>query len=123
MLKKRVDSGFTLIEVLIAIGIVGFTIPALMFLMMKQADHVGSLKQKTIANWVAQNTANRLLLERTLNASILRGPTEEKVEMAGIEWLVLVEPESSDPLVIYKTTVSREDEVFATLDAIVNMPN
>lgn len=125
MLNKKKNAGFTLVEVLIAVGIVGFTIPALMFLMMKQADYVGSLKQKTIASWIAENTTNRLLLEHTLNGSILRGPIEEKVEMAGVEWLVLSEPEATEAaLVKYTTTVSFEqDNTLATLNAYVNLAN
>lgn len=115
--------GFTLLEVLIATAIVGLTIPALMLLMMKQADNTGSLRDKAIATWIADNQMVRLKLERQLSQSTLRSTVEERVEMAGTEWLVITEPEKTTvgALLRYRTTVGLErDEPIVTLDGYIH---
>jgi general secretion pathway protein I len=122
MNNKR-NRGFTLIEVLVAIGVVSFTIPALMLLMMKQADNAGSLRNKTIATWVAENTLTRLRLQRRLEDATLRDVTEEKVEMAGTEWIVITEPEETGlgALLRYRTTVGLEkDKPLVTVDTFIH---
>ena len=115
--------GFTLLEVLVATAIVGLTIPALMLLMMKQADNAGALRDKAIATWVADNQMIRLKLERQLSQSTLRSMVEERVEMAGTEWLVITEPEKTTvgALLRYRTTVGLErDEPIVTLDGYIH---
>jgi general secretion pathway protein I len=120
---SSVERGFTLLEVLIATAIVGLTIPALMLLMMKQADNAGSLRDKAIATWIADNQMVRLRLERQLSQSTLRSTVEERIEMAGTEWLVMTEPEKTTvgALLRYRTTVGFErDEPIVTLDGYIH---
>ncbi len=120
---RQVDQGFTLLEVLAAIAIVGLTIPALMSLMMTQADNAGSLRNKTIATWVAENTLTRLRLERQLSNTTLRDRLTENVTMAGVEWVVITEPEETGlgALLRYRTTVGfNEDEPLVKVDSFVH---
>ena len=121
--KLKNQTGFSLLEVLAATAIIAFTVPALMLLMMKQADTAGALRNKSIAFWIAENTLTRLRLERQIGDSILNSPLEEKVTMAGVEWIVLTEPEETNlgALLRYRTTVSLEpDEPLATVDTFVH---
>jgi general secretion pathway protein I len=122
-LLSTTQRGFTLLEVLVATAIVGLTIPALMLLMMKQADNAGSLRDKAIATWIADNQMIRLRLERQLSQSTLRSTVEERVEMAGTEWLVITEPEKTavGALLRYRTTVGLERDVpIVTLDGYIH---
>lgn len=122
VLVKKSD-GFTLVEVLVAIAVVAFTIPALMLLMMKQADNAGALRDRTIATWIAENTQTRLRLERELNDSTLTSSVEERITMLGVEWIVVTEPEETNlgALLRYRTTVGlRDDEPLVTLDSFVH---
>jgi len=122
-LASCTQRGFTLLEVLIATAIVGLTIPALMLLMMKQADNAGSLRDKAIATWIADNQMVRLKLERQLSQSTLRSTVEERIEMAGTEWLVITEPEKTTvgALLRYRTTVGFErDAPIVTLDGYIH---
>ena len=117
------QQGFSLIEVLVATAVVAFTIPALMLLMMKQADNAGTLRNKAIASWVAENTIVRLRLERELSGTTLRRSVDETVNMAGAQWQVLTEPEQTGlgALLRYRTVVSlEEDQPLATLDTFIH---
>ncbi len=121
-INRKKIMGFTLIEVLIALAIVAFTIPAFLTLMMSQTDNAGTLRNKAIATWIAENTLVRLRLERKLNESTLRTPLEETVTMAGVEWRVFTEPEETEvgALLRYRTKVGFEiDEPLVTLDTYV----
>ncbi len=119
----RSNQGFTLVEVLVAIAVVGFTIPALISLMMTQTDNAGSLRNRSIAMWIAEDTLTRLRLERKLNNSSLRSVTEETVTMAGTQWRVVTSPEETElgALLRYRTVVSLgDDNVLATLDTFIH---
>ncbi|ODS24579.1 type II secretion system protein GspI [Candidatus Endobugula sertula] len=119
----KAHAGFSLLEVLAATAIIAFTIPALMLLMMKQADTAGALRNKSVAFWIAENTLTRLRLERQIEGSVIDRPLEETVTMAGLEWIVLTEPEETDQasLLRYRTTVSLEpDEPLVTVDTFIH---
>jgi general secretion pathway protein I len=121
--QSELQNGFTLIEVLVATAIVGLTIPALMLLMMKQADNAGALRDKAIATWIADNQMTRLRLERQLSQTTLRSTVEERVEMAGTEWIVITEPEKTTvgALLRYRTIVAlKDDEPIVVLDSYVH---
>ena len=117
------NKGFSLIEVLIAIAIIGLAIPPLMLVMMKQADSAGMLRDRAMATWLAENTLNRLRLERQLSGAFLRSTLDEKIDMAGIEWLVVTEPEETTfgAVLRYRTTVSRDNEdPLISLDTFIH---
>ena len=103
-------------------AIVGLTIPALMLLMMKQADNAAGLRDRAIATWIADNQTTRLRLERQLSNSTLRSEVEERVDMAGTEWIVVTEPEQTTvgALLRYRTTVSlTNDNPIVVLDSYI----
>lgn len=114
--------GFTLIEVMVAVAVIA-VMPALLLAIGKQADNAGALRNKAIAAWVADNTLTRLRLERELNESTLRSTEEETVEMAGAEWVVIMEPEQTElgALLRYRIKVGLDREkILYTLDGYVN---
>ena len=99
-----------MIEVLVAVAIIGFMVPALMLLMMQQTDYAGVLRDTTIANWIAQNKATELRLERTYLKQLQQRPSLEKIEMAGTEWEVNTEVENTleGALILYRIKVTRD---------------
>ena len=117
------NGGFTLIEVLVAVAILSFTVPALMGLMMQQTDSAASLRDKTIAYWIAENKVTELRLEHQLTGRLLNREQIDKVEMAGTEWDTRVDIEQTleGVLVRYRVQVGRDpDNMLVTLDTYLN---
>lgn len=77
------QSGFTLVEVLVAVAVLAIAMAAIITTMARQADNAGYLRQKTIAVWVAHNRLAELQLERSPPST---GRTEGRAEMSGAEW-------------------------------------
>ena len=114
--------GFTLIEVLVAVAIIGFVVPALMLLMMQQTDYAGVLRDKTMAAWIAENKATELRLARVFSNQLLDRETTEKVEMAGAEWEVAIDIENTGgPLLIYRIKVSRDTGITKVKEPLVTL--
>lgn len=59
-------SGFTLIEVLVALMITAVALPALLTLVITQMDSAGTVRETSYAYWVAENEMNRYKLLQQL---------------------------------------------------------
>ncbi|GMR08947.1 MAG: GspI family T2SS minor pseudopilin variant ExeI [Gammaproteobacteria bacterium] len=77
------NRGFTLLEVLIALGIVAVAFSAIAGLFGEIANTQAELKQKTFAQWVAINKTNEIYINRKLLDS---GNAEGTEKMAGHPW-------------------------------------
>ncbi len=87
--------GFTLIEVMVAVLIVGLAVSALLVQIMSYTDSASYLREKTIAHWVA---LNQLELERIANRQTNRLLDKEKTgktEMANREWFWRITPKKT----------------------------
>jgi general secretion pathway protein I len=79
----RRQTGFTLIEVLVALAIVAIGMAALLSALSSSADSASYLRDKTFAEWVA---LNRIEEVRLANALPQEGKTDGEVELANRKW-------------------------------------
>ena len=75
--------GFTLIEVLVAVAIVGLGMAAVAISIGETAGNVGSLRDKSVAGWIADNKIAEIRLSGEF-PSVDR--TEGDVDFAGRRW-------------------------------------
>jgi len=80
---RQPSSGFTLIEVLVALAIIALSLGALITSSGSQASQAGYLKQKTIAHWVAMNEITQLQIAKIFPDP---GSTDGHTEMANNKW-------------------------------------
>lgn len=98
---SRLLAGFTLVEVMVALAIVGVALPALVTLVMSQLDGAGHIRSKTYAMWVAENQLTRLNL---LNNKVyfpnykLSEKDSGKTEMMGFQWQWQYEAKKNDDI-------------------------
>jgi general secretion pathway protein I len=77
------QTGFTLLEVLVALAVVAIALSALVESTTGAARNLGYLRDKTLAHWVARNEANTLQLQRVWPAL---GRFDGVAEMGDREW-------------------------------------
>ena len=109
---KTNHSGFTLIEVLVAMAIIAVALPALMSLIVQQIHSTRELRDQTAAYWLAENQLSRLRLQHQLTGAVPNAPVSDKAEMLDTTWYWRIEPEKTvSELIRIEVTVSRtEDE-------------
>lgn len=78
--------GFTLVEVLVALVVVGVALPALLSQVMAQVDGTVALREQTVAHWVAQNQWARFQLMHRLQGQSLNGTDSGEEEMLDRRW-------------------------------------
>jgi general secretion pathway protein I len=79
----RKTSGFTLIEIMVAMAIIAIALASLMKASGNHTHSAAYLKAKTLAHYVAMNEVTRLQLS---NEWPDLGSSNKSTEMAGIEW-------------------------------------
>ncbi len=98
--------GFTLVEVLVALVLIGLTLPALSFRVQSILDNASYIDEKTVAYWVAESTFQEVVLEYNFEQAKkknapprndsdrkkpLKKPKKDKVDFASLEWHTRVE--------------------------------
>jgi general secretion pathway protein I len=86
MTMRSNNSGFTLVEVMVALLIVAVAISALLFRMMTNIDNTAYLRDKAIAQWVAMNQLTELRLRNRHSNSVPDREQEGSEQQLGHEW-------------------------------------
>ena len=117
------NGGFTLIEVLVALVIVGLALPALLLRTQAIIDHSSYINEKTYAYWFAENKMQEMQLTHRLEGNVTKTrKRQDTEEFAGQEWFWRVEMEETAVPRMFRMEVSvglSEDEVIANLSGFL----
>ncbi len=80
---RRRSSGFTLIEVVVAMFVIAIGVGALLTTLTSSAESVGRLRDKSLAEWVALNRISEIRLSMPLPGP---GVTTGETDYAGAKW-------------------------------------
>lgn len=121
-MKTKSASGFTLIEVLVALAIFAVAVASLSAAMQNNVKNANYLKDKTLAHWIATN--KMVELTATGDYPALADRTD-KVEFAGQQWVVntkIQKAQTKMAIRIGEVSVGRETDgepnYFATLTGL-----
>ncbi len=122
--KPRHTSGFTLVEVLVALAIVAFGLVAVFGQLSQSATAANRLREKTLAEWVALNAIAELRLSGEYPGV---GKRSDDVEMAGQRWHydIAVSKLEGDAFRRLDVSVSYSDDPqrpLTTVQAFVGQP-
>ena len=119
-MESKFDKGFTLIEIMVALFIVSFTIVAVIDTMAKHANITSELEKRITASWVASNIVAEQRFDARINR-IREGGSSETVEMGGLSWRARSTIEETDVERVFLLTVEvqndaqRDEPPFAIL--------
>ena len=88
--------GFTLVEVLVALGIIGLALPALLLSIQQKLDSVAYLRDKTLAECVAMNKIAEIRIARSLAKVPIPQRATGNVDMAKRTWYWTVERKKTE---------------------------
>ena len=99
--------GFTLLEMLIAIAIIGVIGAAVSTAVGGVANQTRGLEQRTVASWIASNHLTRMrMLQRREPQSLPEGTKQTRLVFADRQWEVETEGTSTDHPWIRRVEVS-----------------
>ena len=115
------SSGFTLIEVMVAMLIVGIALPALMFQLGSQADNSDRIHERTRASWVVQDQLVLLQLRQAAGAVLDAGEWRGESQMGGRTWywLRIAEPTPAPGLLRHSIRVADSPQALSAADSAV----
>jgi general secretion pathway protein I len=120
------QTGFTLVEVLVAVAVVALAVTTVLVAMSGQIDGTAHLRNKMFAHWVAENQLELALLRNAHSNQLPQQKQSGDEEMAGSTWYWRAEPKrtSAQGFIQLEITVyaSEADDApaLATLSAILD---
>jgi general secretion pathway protein I len=77
------NRGFTIIEVMVALAIVAFSLTAIAASMGQMIDAANAMRERTYASWIAQNKISEMRLANVIPEVT---STSGELDYAGTEW-------------------------------------
>ncbi len=112
MKRGSVQTGFTLVEVMVALAIVAIALPALVFAYLQYVDSTGYLRDKLLATQVVENKWAEVQLLNSEKNFNLDGEQRGQYELAERTWYWRLKKEKTevDGFFRYELSVSQAEE-------------
>ena len=94
--KPAESSGFTLVEVMVALAIVAIAVPALLFALFQQLDGTEYLRDRSIASWIATDRMSELRLVVAKQGAVPKGELLGETRLAERDWYWWIEQEATE---------------------------
>ncbi|MEP6389280.1 MAG: type II secretion system minor pseudopilin GspI [Halioglobus sp.] len=104
--QVRGVSGFTLVEVMVALAIVAIALPALLFTLYNQVDTTAYLRDKSMAQLVAVNKMTEVRLVALAQRELSAGREVGSASLADREWFWTVESTPTEVPQFFRVIVS-----------------
>jgi general secretion pathway protein I len=111
--RPRSQTGFTLLEVLIALAVLAIALSALIQTAAANANNAARLRDRTFAQWVAQNKLTEIRLQKAQPST---GTQRGSALLAQREWFwqTTIETTPDEDVLLIRVAVSAEDDTDAT---------
>ena len=123
-LRSQKQSGFTLIEVLVALVIVSLGIVSVIQVTSQHVSNISELEKRMLASWVASNHIAEIRHDAKVNKIRGNGKTE-RYKMGGHQWRSRAKIEETDVERVFLLTVEVSDDsnidkkVYASMTSAV----
>jgi general secretion pathway protein I len=94
--KPAESSGFTLVEVMVALAIVAIAVPALLFALFQQLDGTEYLRDRSIASWIATDRMSELRLVVAKQGAVPKGELLGETRLAERDWYWWIEQQATE---------------------------
>jgi general secretion pathway protein I len=124
-MTDKAPSGFTLLEIIIALAIVSVSALAIGGAMNTHIQTAAGLEQRVLASWVASDRIALLRHDAKIN-KIKTGSDSDTIDMGGHRWRAKTNVEKTDVEHVYLVTVTVKDDAdrsrpaFATLTTAIS---
>lgn len=109
MLKAK-KHAFTLLEVLVALAIIGLVIPPLLLNTAQKVNSIKQMEDRLVASMVANNQLTLLQLRVRWSGSKPRRSEEGAAELSGRQWLWKLAAQTTDVPDYWRVTVTVASE-------------
>ncbi|MFT6099225.1 MAG: general secretion pathway protein I [Arenicella sp.] len=108
-IKASHQSGFTLIEVLVALLIVSLGIVSVIQVTAKHVSNITELEKRMLASWVASNHMAEIRHDAKVD-NIRSGGKTERVKLGGHEWRSKAKIEETEVEKVFLVTIEVADD-------------
>jgi general secretion pathway protein I len=117
------NSGFTLVEVMVALAIAGLSLAAVAASISQMVDAASAMQERTYASWIAQNKIAELRLSDEVPEV---SSTSGEVEFAALEWAWRATISETGVENLFRVDVevsyAGSDEIVRTVSGFVGEP-